>query len=178
MNEDINLIPGKRKVVLEQKSLVRKLRILSVVLLATVAFFSISLFLLKLQFPLSSLQKEKNTLLTNLSLLSQKTAKLLLVKNRLKETTIIEKKRQRLDETIGAVVESIPQDVLISSLNVGKKDVLITASSNSLSSVNIFLDRLVEKVLQKKVFSKITLDSLSLDSKGNRYIIAFTLQLL
>lgn len=178
MNENINLIPGKRKVVSEQKSLVKRLRMLSIVLLITIVFSSIALFFLKLQSPLPSLQREKNTLLTNLSLLSQKTAKLLLVKNRLKETAIIEKKRQRLDETIGAVVENIPQDVLISSLNVGKKDVLITASSNSLSSMNIFLDRLVEKVLQKKVFSKITLDSLSLDSKGNRYIIAFTLQLL
>lgn len=178
MNEDINLIPGKRKVALEQKSLIRKLRILAVVFLATVAFFSISLFLLKLQSPLPFLQREKNMALTNLSLLSQKTVKLFLVKNRLKEIAVIEKKRQRLDETINAVIEGVPQDVLLSSLNVGKKDVSITASSNSLSSVNIFLDRLVDKVLQKKVFSKITLDSLSLDSKGNRYIIAFTLQLL
>lgn len=178
MNEDINLVPGKRKVVLEQKILVKRLRTLSVVLLTSVAFFSISLFFLKLQSPLPSLKREENTLLASLSLLHQKTAKLLLMKNRLKETAVITKKRHRLDETIGAVVESVPQDVLLSSLNVGKKDVSITASSNSLSSVNIFLDRLVDKVLQKKVFSKITLDSLSLDSKGNRYIIAFTLQLL
>lgn len=178
MNENINLIPGKRKVVLEQKSLVKKLRILSIALLIAIVFSSVALFLLKLQSPLPSLQREKNTLLTNLSLLSQKTVKLLLVKNRLKETAVITKKRQRLDETIGAVIEGVPQDVLVSSLNVGKKDVSITASSNSLSSVNILLDRLVDKVLQKKVFSKITLDSLSLDSKGNRYIIAFTLQLL
>ncbi|MDP3726962.1 MAG: PilN domain-containing protein [bacterium] len=178
MNEDINLIPGKRKVVLEQKKIVKRLRILSIVLLSTVAFSSIALFLLKLQSPLPSLKREENTLLASLSLLHQKTAKLLLMKNRLKETAIIEKKRQRLDETIGAVVEGVPADVSLSSLSVGKKDVSITASSNSLSSVNIFLDRLVNKVLQKKTFSKITLDSLSLDSKGNRYIIAFTLELL
>lgn len=178
MNEDINLVPGKRKIALEQKKIVVRLRLFSIILLAITAFSSITLFLLKLQSPLPSLQREKNTLLTNLTLLSQKSAKLLLMKNRLKETAIIEKKRQHLDEIIGSVIEGVPADVSLNSLNIDIKSVSITASSNSLSSINIFLDRLVDKVVKGKIFNKIALDSLSLDSKGSRYILALTLELL
>lgn len=178
MNEDINLVPGKRKIALEQKKLVLRLRLFSIILLIITVFSSVLLFLLKLQSPLPSLQREKNTLLTNLSLLSQKSAKLLLMKNRLNEVAIIEKKRQRLDELIGSVLEGVPAGVSLGSLNIDKKTVSITASSNSLSSINIFLDRLVDKVVKGKIFSKITLDGLSLDNKANRYIIALTLELL
>lgn len=178
MNEDINLVPGKRKIALEQKKIVVRLRLFSIILLVIIVFSSITLFLLKLQSPLPSLQREKNTLLTNLSLLSQKSAKLLLMKNRLKEIAIIEKKRQRLDELIGSVLEGVPADVSLSSLNIDKESVSITAASSSLSSINIFLDRLVDKVVKGKNFNKITLDSLSLDTKGSRYILALTLELL
>lgn len=178
MNDDINLVPGKRRIAFEQKKLVLRLRLFSIILLIVTVFSSVLLFLFKLQSPLPSLQREKNMLLTNLSLLSQKSAKLLLMKNRLNEVVIIEKKRQRLDELIGSVLEGVPQDVLFSSLSIDKKSVSITASSNSLSSINIFLDRLVNKVVKGKNFNKITLDGLSLDSKANRYIIALTLELL
>lgn len=178
MNEDINLVPGKRKIALEQKKLVARLRLFSIILLALTVFSSVLLFFLKLQSTLPSLQREKNMLLTNLTLLSQKSAKLLLMKNRLNEVAIIEKKRQRLDELIGSVLEGVPVGVSLGSLNIDKKTVLITASSSSLSSVNIFLDRLVDKVVKGKIFSKITLDGLSVDSKANRYIIALTLELL
>lgn len=178
MNEDINLVPGKRKIALEQKKLVLRLRLFSIILLAVTVFSSVLLFLLKLQSPLPSLQREKNTLLTNLTLLSQKSAKLLLIKNRLNEVAIIEKKRQRLDELIGSTLEGVPQDVSFNSLSIDKKSISITSSSNSLSSINIFLNRLVDKVVKGKNFNKITLDGLSLDSKANRYIIALTLELL
>lgn len=178
MNEDINLVPGKRKTEAAQKKLLAKLRLFSIILLAITAFFSVSLFLLKLQSPLPSLRKEENNLLTSLSLLSQKSAKILIMKNRLNEIVILEKKRKRLDETIGAVIEGAPSDLSLNSLNVDKKSVSVTASSNSLSSLNIFLDGLVDKAVKGKTFNKITLDSLSLDSKGNRYVIAVTLELL
>lgn len=178
MSEDINLVPGKRKIALEQKKIVVRLRLFSIILLAITAFSSAALFLLKLQSPLPSFQREKNMALTNLSLLSQKSAKLLLMKNRLKEITIIEKKRQHLDEIIGSVLEGVPADVSLNTFNIDIKSVSITASSDSLSSMNIFLDRLVDKVVKGKIFNKITLDSLSLDSKGSRYILALTLELL
>lgn len=178
MNEDINLVPGKRKIALEQKKLVLRLRLFSIILLVITVFSSVLLFFLKLQSPLPSLQREKNVLLTNLTLLSQKSAKLLLLKNRLNEVAIIEKKRQRLDELIGSVLEGVPQDVSLNSFSIDKKSVSITAASNSLSSINIFTDRLVDKAMKGKNFNKITLDGLSLDSKTNRYIIALTLELL
>lgn len=178
MNEDINLIPNKKRDVVLQAKLVYRIRIFSTAILIFIALMSMLLFVVRLNSPLTSLKKEEAVLLSNISLLHEKTARLLLLKNRLKEISEIRSKRISLDQTISKVTAIIPSEMTIDLLSVDKTTVAITASSGSLATINQFLDSLVESVTTQKVFKKITLQNLSLDNKSRKYIISVKLELI
>ncbi len=72
----------------------------------------------------------------------------------------------------------MPPDIVIFSFSIDKANLQMTVASSSLTTLNTFIERLLELTGEKKVFTKLTLNSLSLDTKTNRYSLSIEGNLL
>ena len=162
MSEGINLLLDKNKNAHKNKEIIKALRITSVISLFLVAFFSILVFLLKLQSPLTNLQNEEQDTLSKISVLHPKAARLFLAS----------------DKRIAIILKAIPNDVSLSTFNIDNKNVSIVATSSSLSSIGQMLDNLVAMVGSKELFNKINLQGLTVDGANGSYRISIEAILL
>lgn len=177
MNE-INLISKKKEDLLRKKKIINGLRIISVVFLSLIVLSSIVVFFLRFTSPLDSLKKEESKLLTEISSSKQKMAKLLVASEKLKSISEIISQRPNFDKTIDTVLKEAPQNLQVSSLTIDKKNVVLTVSSQSLFSINTFMDNLINLYLNKKIFEKITLNNLSADQVLGKYSLTIEGNLL
>ena len=162
MSEGINLLLDKNKNAHKNKEIIKALRITSVISLFLVAFFSILVFLLKLQSPLTNLQNEEQDTLSKISVLHPKAARLFLAS----------------EKRIAIILKAIPNDVSLSTFNIDNKNVSIVATSSSLSSIGQMLDNLVAMVGSKELFNKINLQGLTVDGANGSYRISIEAILL
>ena len=84
MSEGINLLLDKNKNALKNREIIKVIRIASIVLLSLVTVSSVLVFLLKLQSPLTDLQNEERDVLSKISMLHPKSARLFLASDRIK----------------------------------------------------------------------------------------------
>lgn len=177
MSDNINLISQKTKGFEHQKKIVKRLRIVSAICLSLLLLMSIILFTLKLGSIQSSLDKEKNSLLTDISRQSSKIVKLLLVSDRLTGISDIILKRPIIEKTILSLTSEMSKDMMIDSLNIKDKEVSLSVASGSLLTLGNFLDRMINKAIDKKSFTKITLGNLVLQEKTGNYLLSIIINL-
>ena len=179
ISQGINLLRGRQKgQLLRERKLLRALRIVSIVLLLLVCFFSGFLFFFATRSSLPPLKKEEETLLSNLSTLHTKAVKLLLTQNRVKEIAGIIEKKSSFDKIIDTMTQSVPKNVSVQSFALDKKSVTMTIASSSLSPIDTMFNGLENMVRNKIFFSKLTLDSLDVNTKTGQYIISVSLNVL
>lgn len=178
MSEGINLLLNKNKNTRKNQEIIKVLRITSIVLLFLVAISSVVVFLLKLQSPLTNLQNEERDVLSSISVLHPKVARLFLVSDRIKNISEIISKRPDFEKRIAIILKAVPNDVSLSAFNIDNKNVSITASSTSLSSIGQMLDSLVAMVTNKELFSKINLQGLTVDGTNGSYKVSIEAILL
>lgn len=182
MNE-INLISKKREAILRSKGIVKIFRAAAMVSLFLVFISSVGIFLLKLNSPLPALKREETALLSSLSSLKQRMAKFIILNDRLKNISSILSKRSDFDKKLDALVKiddltGTLQNIRITSLDMGKKNISVTISSESLYSINVFIDNLVAMSSNKQVFKIITLENVTADQKSGRYFSSIDIQFL
>lgn len=178
MNKEINLLPAQKRDSAKDKRILFILRVVSISSLFFVILSSIVIFLLNQAYSNSSIKKEKNSILLSLSLLDKKIGKSLFVESRLKDINLILKERASLDERLRIILKEVPKDSIVNTLTIEKKKVVITLSSSSLSSLDLFLNNMLKLFSEKKIISKISLGSLSFDERNNRYILSVLLDLV
>ncbi len=179
MNESINFLRNRQTgQVLREKKRVSILRRISIVFLLLVSFFSLLVFFLTTRSSLPTLRKEESALLSNLSPFQTKAGKLLFVESQIKDISGIVEKKSSFDKTIDTVTQAVPQNVLVKSFSIDKKNVVMTVSSSSLLAIDTMFNRLADAVGKKNVFSKITLDSFAIDTKSAYYIVSLSLDIL
>jgi len=176
MNE-INLLRPKKEGLGGLKNAQNILRILSLVLLFLTFFSSIVLFLLKLNSPLSSAKKEEDSILLRLSSLKSKMAQFLIIEERLTNISEIIAKRPYWNKTIEMLEKEKPQDVSINMLSLNKKNLSLTVSSYSLLSLDELLNNLIKITLNKKVFTNLILNSMTLDKNSGKYTFSIVANL-
>ncbi len=177
MSDNINLISQKTKGFEQQKKIVKRLHIVSIVCLSLVLLVSIILFTLKLGSNQTSLDKEKDSLSTDISRLSSKIVKLLFISDRLTGISDIISKRPIIEKIILSLTSEMSKDMTIDSLNIKDKEVSLSVASASLLTLGNFLDRIKTQAIDKKSFTKITLENLALQEKTGNYLLSITINL-
>lgn len=175
MSNEINLLPFKRKNLYRYKKALQIIRFISIFLLLLLMVSSLIVFYFKSQLSIDSLRKEEANVLSNVSRMRGKKARLALISDRLKSITEIIEKRPDYQYRLSTLLEKAPENVLISELDISNSVISFNAESNSLYSIGVLMDNLVSMVAEKAVFSKITLKYLS---TGNTYKIAIIANLL
>ena len=174
MSNEINLLkkesPGTTHQISESKFLL--VRIFSVTLPFAVVVSLGIIFFLKSQSPVSRLESEQKSLSTQLSLLHTKTAKYMLINERLNFISAILDKRVDLEKLVSFILQDIPSDVSISTLTVSKDEASISLTSPSLLSINKVVEHFLSLAKEKKVLSSVVMNSLNFDTASNIYSIS------
>ncbi len=176
MNEDINLISNKRKEALRRERSIKISQRAAIFSLIFVIALSASLFFIIQNTQLGGLsQKEKNDTQT-LSFLQQKILKLFYIDERLKGVESLIKSRSSLENTISQIIQGMPSNATVDSFGLNKQNLSITISASSLTPLNQFLNFLMDKAAKKEVVSKITISSITVDPKYQKYVLSVVAQ--
>lgn len=178
MSEQINLLRRRRTGQLErEKKILKILRVSSAVSLAVVIFFSLVLFILNINSPVFALQKQQSELISTLSPLQEKAAKILVAQSRLKEIAGIVDGSSKFDEKLDAISSSLSSDISIQSFSLGKNSASMSLKSSSLVAIDTALSDFVDLVDEGSV-SKVTINQLEVNSQDGTYSVNINLDLL
>lgn len=173
MNSDINLIKKETRVSAKR---LRVFRFLAVVIALFVALSSITLFVFTRQNSLDSVKAEQNSILQSISLLNQKAAKINFLNDRLRNIEAIMAERKNYIQTVNFILDEMPSNVQIASLTLDKENILLTASSSSLSAINEFLNNTIKFTDERHLLKDLTIENLS--AQGGEYSLTLKAKLL
>ncbi|MCL4354326.1 hypothetical protein M1349_02520 [Patescibacteria group bacterium] len=168
MNSNINLILSKEGQTLKNKKKIKLLNSIALGLLLSVAAASVVLFLLNTLNPLSSIKKDQLATINNITVLKERSGKLVIVNDRLKNILEINNKRKKFSPTIDYLI-SILGNLKISFLEVDDKSISFSVSSYSLLEQNDFLQKLIVKSSKKEMVQDLIIDSLTVNEKTGLY---------
>lgn len=174
MSNSINLLRGSKTKKFREEKYIRFLRVISILSLLLVGGVSAVLFFLHANIPVSVVEREEASQKKTFGQLLDTATKLLITQKRIKDITTIIDKRELLDTVLGDLVQTIPENTDITSLALDGKNFSLTVSSPSLSSLDTVITGLVAMTDEKKIFSKITLEGLSIDPKENNYVVSLS----
>jgi hypothetical protein len=178
MNENINLIVKKKiKNASEEKTLLLVRWFAGVCLVITLGT-SVLFFILTLNPSLSVIKQQENNTLTNLSFTQGKVAKYFLIKDRLTTIAQILQTRYRIDQTLAALEQQMPDDVSVISMDIENKTASFMLSSPNLLSLNTTVTNMTSLLNNKKIVKKVTLESITADQKVESYTLSFKADLL
>lgn len=175
MTKEINLLPLESRIGGKRNRSLAVFRWISAVSLILVLALSIATFLLNYYSPLTGLKEQQASLLAEFDSLNNKAAKYLYLKDRLIKIKNILDSRKSLYKESNYILTGLPVDVTLGSLSISKNDVKVSASAYSLTSLNTFMMNMVKLSEGKKIFSKVTLDSLGVDTLTGRYSLSLSM---
>lgn len=174
MSTDINLLPQKKLGAFSQEKILSFSKIAAIILLVLTISLSLLFFLLSRDPTLDNLHTQENSVLAKLSLLHNKTAKDLLVLNRLKGISAILKDRGAMDTIISVFQKQFPADVSVNAFSLDQKSFSFTIVSTNASSLGIVIDNFQKLLSEKKLIKKLTIQGLITDEKGGKYLLTIS----
>lgn len=177
MTNDINLLVSKDANYLRQKKTLSLVRLVAFAFLGIVTLLSVIAFFLNSQFSPALIKNQEDTVLQSLSALNKKQAKLFVVNNRVTNIATILNKRVDYYIILNNTLDKIPTNVSIDRIEVDKKQISLTISSNSLIPIDTLINNFVDMVKNKKLINSLTLNSLTLNAKTSQYSISLNASL-
>ena len=177
MNKEINFLRNKQHTT-QDTSLVKYVRLASIVLLFLVGTAAIVLFFLESQSPVVALKKQEDAALATLQELHAKAAKLILIDDRIGNINDILKTRTNYIKTMDLFLSKVPQDVVVTTLSINEEKVVLLISSRSLSNMNTFMDNMIVFTSTDKLFKKVIVENISGDVKAGMYFLSLTAEFL
>lgn len=147
-------------------------------LLFIVSVSSVTLFILISLSPLPELKRQEQGLRNTLAQSSEDMAKLALLDERTGAIADLLEQRTSYDKTIELLQNKLPSNAAISSIRVDQKTLVVTVESNSLQSLDTFLNGMIGYVQGKEAFSQVTMTSLSTDAETNGYSLTVSMVML
>lgn len=179
MNKTINLLQ-KKQLPDKQHSLSVKMKRIAVSLFVLTTGAAILLLILTFTFRMSSLthKEEKETLATKLSLAKTKAARYILIKDRMSAITHLLAGRYPWDTVLMTIQSQLPDDVVITNMESEDKSLSVSLSSASLLSLNSTIAHITSLLQQKKIFAKVTIDSVAIGEESGLYTLSIKTLLL
>ncbi len=178
MSSDINLVAGDLGGASGGAKRLSTLRMIATSLIVGVGLVSILLFVLNRLFSPQQIIKEQDGVRASISALQDKQAKLSVLNQRLSDIGNLLSKRAAYDIVLQSILSKSPSEISIVSLTIDKQKISMVASSNSLLSINEFIDVLAGMVEEKEFLENVTINSLSLSSRASSYTMTLELTLL
>lgn len=175
VSSDINLVRRESET---SKKRVKILRIISIILAGFVVIISIVLFIINKGSSLDSIKIQQNAVLTNLTFLNEKGAKLNLLSDRLRNIERIVGIRKNYIKSVTSIIDELPSDAQASSIALDKDGILLTVSSNSLLSINKFLNSVIAISEEKHLIKDLTIESLTVGTTGIKYSLSLKAKFL
>ncbi len=179
MSEGINLLdPNKKNENLLPAKRMQFMNYFAIGLLFIVSVSSVTLFILISLSPLPELKRQEQGLRNTLAQSSEDMAKLALLDERTGAIADLLEQRTSYDKTIELLQNKLPSNAAISSIRVDQKTLVVTVESNSLQSLDTFLNGMIGYVQGKEAFSQVTMTSLSTDAETNGYSLTVSMVML
>lgn len=176
MKNSINLASEQKEVT---SHVVRKLFLYSIFVFAGAFILTATLlsynFFLKSQ--LSSLQSDTDKIKLQITTLSSTEAKVVALKERLNSAEKLINTRTDLGAKTASILNIIPQNLSIESVNAGEKSVTIRVTSNNLFSLNSLIEEGIITLIKNKSYgiTKADLSTFKVDTKNGNYSLSFQL---
>lgn len=178
MNSNINLLQQKDDQLIKKQKRLRILKIVAGSSLGVVASFSIIIFLLNIKFSVSSIKNEQNSIINSIASLKTKAAKTILVNDRIKGISEILNKRRDYSSVIQTALKSVPNGAKTTSLDINKDNLNMTVSSNSLLSVNTYLESMIKLSQEGKLINNLAIKGITVNLKTGEYNLSVSSTIL
>lgn len=175
---DINLLPQKSRGRFSQEQVLVYTKILAISGCILTVCLAIVLFFLNRDPTLVQIQAQEQTILAQLNILHSKTAKDLIILDRMKRISKVLQNRGVLDKKIADIQKQIPSNVTVASFSLDNKNLLLTLNSQSLSPLGAFVESLANDVQTKKLVKKVTVEGLVSDEKTGTFLLNITCDIL
>lgn len=178
MPAEINLLPSKKIGFFTEERLLLLTKAAAVASVVLVISLAILFFLLSRDPTVSEQQADQARTLTALGLVQSKSAKYLIVIDRINKIKVIATQRSRFDEVMGTLVDQIPQNVVVAGFFMDKKTYSLSLSATDLSLIGTTIDNITTLIAQKKAVKTLTVQGLVTDEKSGKYVLSLSGDLL
>lgn len=169
MNSGINLLAQKEDVGAKEKKRIKYLRIVAGILLGIVAITIILLIIFYSQLKISSIKKEQDSAIKNISHLREKSAKLTAINDRIKNITQILKTRKDHQDLIDTILEQMSEKIKVKGIDISEEEIYIRLSSTSLYDIKVFTDKMIALARKKEVIKDLRIESFVVNVKNDEY---------
>jgi len=174
MSAEINLLPHKSRGALSEERLILISKIVAVALVIVVVSLSILFFLLSRDGTALSVKNDQSRTIAQLTLLQSKTAKYLIVIDRINKIKVLNTKRRTFDTTIAAILNNIPKGTNVTSFVLDPSELSISIATKDLPTIGAIIDNFSQLIAQKKILKTLTVQGLVSDERTGTFILTLT----
>lgn len=171
MNKEINLVASKRKQSITEERTLQITQIVAIIVMVLVSVLSLLFFFLNQNSPLPQLKQQEESLISNITVLHPKIAQYLILKERLRLIDTVLSTRTSFDTAILQITQALPLSVTVSSFTLNQKTISLTLISPSLKDAETFVNAMTDKVTNKQLFKRLTIDNIIADEKSGKYTV-------
>lgn len=175
---EINLLPRKKIGFFSIEKALLIARVSAVAAIILVVSTSILFFILSRDPTVLEQKADQQRTIAQLDLLQSKTAKYLIVTDRLNKIKIITRQRSTFDQSMQTLVDQLPSNVAVSGFNMDKKTFSISFAAGDLSLIGTAIDNFTKLIAQKKIVKSLTIQGLVTDEKNGKYVLSLSGNLL
>lgn len=179
MNEGLNLLePNKTTGPGNLLHHLQVMRIITIGLLFIISVTSVVIFILVSISPLPGLKNQEQTLEETLQQSRNDIVTLGIVNGQTTAISMLMNNRETFNIPLSLIKYYISSDMRVTTIQADNKTITVTVESQSLQSLDTFLNGLIGYVQEKKVFSNVTLVDLTTDQSNNTFALTVQLDLL
>lgn len=160
MSININLV-DKRNPTDAKNHRIKKLKAISIGILLFIAFLSIIIFAIDYRFSAGYVRKQQGEMMKALEPFSEPASRMFILNSKLSGISSLLSQRKKYNTVSSEILEGKPESLLIDEFSVDENGILVKASSNSLSTIDIFLNYCLS-LIKAKTISSVVLENLSL----------------
>lgn len=178
MSNDINLVSSKSHQFQKELKRLKILKITAVGFLALIVLTSLTLFLLTITLPTSSIKKEQEQTLSNISTLHEKLVKYTLINDRVNNIASIVKSRKNYAKTANVILSKLPTDLIVESINIEEGALSLVISGPSLTAINTYLDDVIELGDKEDTIKNLVIQGLTANASSGKYTLTIEADIL
>lgn len=174
MDTEINLLAQKKAQFFSEERVLLITKGLAVGSVVLVLSLSILFFLLSRDPSIVAVQADENQTIAKLTLLQDKTAKYLLIVDRVNKMKAILQKKSTFGTTMTALTKQIPTGSTITNFTLDQQTLSLSLSSSDLSTLGKAMDNFSSLVTSRSVLKSVTIQGLVSDEKSGTYVLSIT----